>query len=184
VSAKDMKPEDYESIYHLPPGLQDALDSFDAQAPSVLSPQGQRMLEMSMRTCPTGPELSLTARRHRPEFPAPPNGNGFPTDPLDILDDPRLYKTIDPDTLFFAFYYHQGSLHQHLAAKALKEQSWRFHKQYQTWFQRHEEPKEITDDYELGAYRFFDYESTWMNRRKTDFKFTYRYLEDEPDIGE
>jgi CCR4-NOT transcription complex subunit 3 len=43
----------------------------------------------------------------------------------------------------------------------LKSQSWRFHKQYQTWFQRHEEPKAITEDYEQGTYRFFDYESTW-----------------------
>ena len=64
--------------------------------------------------------------------------------------------------LFYAFYYRQNTYQQYLAAKALKSQSWRFHKQYQTWFQRHEEPKAITEDYEQGTYRFFDYESTWL----------------------
>jgi CCR4-NOT transcriptional regulation complex NOT5 subunit len=45
---------------------------------------------------------------------------------------------------------------RYLAAKELKHQSWRFHKKYITWFQRHEEPKEIQDTYELGCYRYFD----------------------------
>jgi CCR4-NOT transcription complex subunit 3 len=34
---------------------------------------------------------------------------------------------------------------QYLAAKELKKQSWRYHKKYMTWFQRHEEPKVSTD---------------------------------------
>ena len=85
----------------------------------------------------------------------------YPQEPLHIFDDARLYNRIDTDTLFYAFYYRQGTYQQYLAAKALKSQSWRFHKQYQTWFQRHEEPKNITEEYEQGTYRFFDYESTW-----------------------
>ena len=36
-----------------------------------------------------------------------------------------------------------------MAAKALKKQSWRFHTKYMMWFQRHEEPKAITDEYEM-----------------------------------
>nr|GFB45763.1 CCR4-Not transcription complex subunit 3 isoform X1 [Tanacetum cinerariifolium]GFB47159.1 CCR4-Not transcription complex subunit 3 isoform X1 [Tanacetum cinerariifolium] len=47
------------------------------------------------------------------------------------------------DTLFFDI-YHQ----QYLAAKELKKPSWRYHKKYNTWFQRHEEPKFAIDDYE------------------------------------
>ena len=43
----------------------------------------------------------------------------------------------------------QGTKAQYLAAKALKRQSWRFHTKYMMWFQRHEEPKTITDEYEL-----------------------------------
>ena len=42
----------------------------------------------------------------------------------------------------------QGTKAQYLAAKALKKQSWRFHTKYMMWFQRHEEPKTITEDYE------------------------------------
>ena len=41
-----------------------------------------------------------------------------------------------------------GTKAQYLAAKALKKQSWRFHTKYMMWFQRHEEPKVITDEYE------------------------------------
>ena len=36
-----------------------------------------------------------------------------------------------------------------MAAKALKKLSWRFHTKYMTWFQRLEEPKAITDEYEM-----------------------------------
>jgi hypothetical protein len=67
---------------------------------------------------------------------------------------------------------------RYLAAKELKKQSWRYHKKYLTWFQRHEEPKEITNDYEQGTYVYFDYETGWCQRKKTEFTFEYRYLED------
>lgn len=66
------------------------------------------------------------------------------------------------------------------------------------WFQRHEEPKTITDEYEQvlpivdfslfinltvhlitfkGTYIYFDYEK-WGQRKKEGFTFEYRYLED------
>lgn len=99
-------------------------------------------------------------RPYRPESRFP-SQSGYPQEPLPIFEDPRLYSKIEPDTLFYVFYYKQGTHQQYLAAKALKDQSWRFHKQYQTWFQRHEEPKSITEEFEQGTYRFFDYESTW-----------------------
>ena len=89
------------------------------------------------------------------------SSSAYPRNPLPIFADVRLYNRLDTDTLFYIFYYKQGTYQQFLAAKALKEQSWRFHKQYQTWFQRHEEPKNITEEFEQGTYRFFDYESTW-----------------------
>lgn len=144
-------------------------------------------------------------RRYVPDMRYNSTSN-YPQEPLPLLDDPRLYNRIDPDTLFYVFYYKQGTYQQYLAAKALKDMSWRFHKQYQTWFQRHEEPKSITEEFEQGTYRFFDYESTWyvsplprysfcllclfplltytlplsrMNRRKADFKFVYKFLEDD-----
>jgi len=94
------------------------------------------------------------------------------------FDDASMFEKFDTDTLFFIFYYQQGTYQQYLAAKELKRQSWRYHKKYLTWFQRHEEPKEITPEYEQGTYVYFDYETGWCQRKKTEFTFEYRYLED------
>lgn len=156
------EPEE-ESIYHLPSSLQDLVDSYETarkRPPRAASPPTLRMMTASQASCPETLD-SEVPRTYRPEVPVPQTGAGFPREPLPIFDDPRLYSRIDPDTLFYVFYYKQGTSQQYLAAKALKDQSWRFHKQYQTWFQRHEEPKNITEEYEQGTYRFFDYESTW-----------------------
>ncbi|KAK0387310.1 hypothetical protein NLU13_5623 [Sarocladium strictum] len=175
------EPEEEESIYHLPSSLQDLVESYETSKRRALQPlsqSSQRLMAASQVNCPDGVDAD-TPRTYRPDMPVPPTASGFPRDPLPIFDDPRLYGRIDPDTLFYVFYYKQGSPQQYLAAKALKDQSWRFHKQYQTWFQRHEEPKNITEEFEQGTYRFFDYESTWMNRRKADFKFAYKFLEDD-----
>lgn len=92
-------------------------------------------------------------------------------------DTVEFYQRLSTETLFFIFYYlevtdggggavllqhppapeasshvpaspPQGTKAQYLAAKALKKQSWRFHTKYMMWFQRHEEPKTITDEFE------------------------------------
>ena len=80
---------------------------------------------------------------------------------------------------------------RYYAAKELKNQSWRFHKKYITWFQRHEEPKEIQETYEMGCYRYFDnqvftvrdkstnLQGSWVQRKKPEFQFMYAYLEDD-----
>ena len=151
-----------ESIYHLPPGLQDLIQSFEVTKSKAAAPDSsavQRLLEASQRT---RPEYLDAERPHhyRPDtrFATP---SYYPQEPFNNIDDPGLYSKVDTDTLFYIFYYRQNTYQQYMAAKALKSQSWRFHKQYQTWFQRHEEPKTITEEFEQGTYRFFDYESTW-----------------------
>ena len=74
-----------------------------------------------------------------PYYPqAPPPGS-------DTID---FFQRLSTETLFFIFYYMEGTKAQYLAAKALKKQSWRFHTKYMMWFQRHEEPKMINDEYE------------------------------------
>ncbi|MCJ1247632.1 general negative regulator of transcription subunit 5 [Trapelia coarctata] len=175
----DTEQED-ESIYHLPPGLQDLIQSFDvtkSRGSSTPSQSVQRLLNASHATCPD------VFDAEKPRYYTPQTKYNtprfYPQEPAVIIDNPTLYEKIDTDTLFYIFYYRQGTYQQYLAAKSLKTQSWRFHKQYQTWFQRHEEPKNITEEYEQGTYRFFDYESTWMNRRKAEFKFAYKFLEDD-----
>ncbi|CAF3662612.1 unnamed protein product [Rotaria sp. Silwood1] len=87
----------------------------------------------------------------------------YPQTPPAGSDTPEFYYRLAPDTLFFVFYYMEGTRAQYLAAKALKRQSWRFHTKHMMWFQRHEEPKTITDDYEQGTYIYFDYER-WQTR--------------------
>ena len=157
--------DDEESIYHLPPGLEDLVQSFETmksrKTENVESPLVQKLLSAAQLSSPEAQDADRP-RHYKPNFryntPA-----WYPQEPLQLFDDPRMYENgkIEPDTLFYIFYYRQGSYQQYLAAKALKSQSWRFHKQYQTWFQRHEEPKTITEEFEQGTYRFFDYESTW-----------------------
>ncbi|KAL9114633.1 MAG: hypothetical protein Q9227_001311 [Pyrenula ochraceoflavens] len=157
--------EEEESIYHLPPGLEDLVQSFETaksrKNDDVTSSAVQKLLSASQLSSPEAQDADRP-RHYKPNFryntPA-----WYPQEPLHLFDDPRMYENgkVEPDTLFYIFYYRQGTYQQYLAAKALKSQSWRFHKQYQTWFQRHEEPKTITEEFEQGTYRFFDYESTW-----------------------
>ncbi len=98
---------------------------------------------------------------------------------LSKVDGAAVFARLGTDTLFFVFYYQQGTYQQYLAARELKKQSWRYHKKYMTWFQRHEEPKATTDAFEQGTYVYFDYETGWCQRIKSDFTFEYAYLEDE-----
>lgn len=155
--------DSHESIYHLPPCLQDLMQSFEVTksrgGSQTLTPSTQRLLAASHTTRPDSIDADKP-RHYRPQtrYNTPSH---YPQEPLPVFEDPRLYGRVDTDVLFYVFYYQQGTYRQYLAAKSLKSQSWRFHKQYQTWFQRHDEPKTITEDYEQGTYRFFDYESTW-----------------------
>lgn len=154
--------EEAESVYYLPPGLHDLLQSFEitkSRAPASDSPSVHRLLAASHANRPDYLDAERP-RHYRPDtkFNTPPY---YPQEPFANSDDPSLYSKIDTDALFYIFYYRQNTYQQYMAAKALKSQSWRFHKQYQTWFQRHEEPKTITEEFEQGTYRFFDYESTW-----------------------
>ncbi len=162
ATAPIVEEEPEESIYHLPASLQDLVDSFEITKKRPAPANSTATLRMLANSQATSPD-ALDAEAPRPYHPDVKfqSSSGYPQEPLNILEDPRLYNRIDPDTLFYVFYYKQGTYQQYLAAKALKDMSWRFHKQYQTWFQRHEEPKTITEEYEQGTYRFFDYESTW-----------------------
>jgi CCR4-NOT transcription complex subunit 3 len=117
------------------------------------------------------------SRTYTPQNPYPTPAS-YPSTPSSIFENPDVFEKLGTDALFFIFYYSQGTYQQYLAARELKKQSWRFHKKYMTWFQRHEEPKITTDEYEQGTYVYFDYETGWCTRIKTDFRFEYAFLED------
>lgn len=111
----------------------------------------------------------------RSPYPTPAHHHQHPPQHVDSIE---FFQRLSTETLFFIFYYQEGTRAQYLAAKALKKQSWRFHTKYMMWFQRHEEPKAITDEYEQGTYIYFDFEK-WGQRKKEGFTFEYRYLEDK-----
>lgn len=142
------------------------------------------MLEAAFHKLPSAKD-SERSRSYIPSHPAV-TPSSYPQTPLQIIDNPAFWERLDTDVLFFAFYYQQGTYQQYLAARELKKQSWRYHKKYNTWFQRHEEPKVTTDEYEQGTYVYFDFHIVhddfhqgWCQRIKTEFTFEYSYLEDE-----
>ncbi|XP_057951363.1 uncharacterized protein LOC131146087 isoform X2 [Malania oleifera] len=168
----------------------------DSLTGSVLNSGGMRdqvynlqMLDAAYCKLPQ-PRDSERAKSYSPRHPAvtPPS---YPQMQAPIVNSPAFWErlgldTLGTDTLFFAFYYQQNTYQQYLAAKELKKQSWRYHRKYNTWFQRHEEPKVATDEYEQGTYVYFDFhianddlQHGWCQRIKTEFTFEYNYLEDE-----
>ena len=144
---------------------------------SEQSKQQLAMLDSSLSHIPT------TADSERPKLYTPQHPcsipASFPTSVSPLFDSPANFEKLDVDTLFLIFYHQPGTYQQYLAARQLKKNSWRFHKKYLTWFQRHEEPKVKTKDYEVGTYVYFDYETGWCQRIKADFTFEYPYLEKE-----
>ena len=153
----------------------------EASILSGIRADGNSLLQESFATLPTANEHDRTTARsnaYAPQNPYPSTPASFPSVPNPIFEDPAIFEKLGTDALFYIFYYKQGTYQQYLAARELKKQSWRFHKKYMTWFQRHEEPKVTTDDYEQGTYVYFDWETGWCTRIKQEFTFEYVHLED------
>ena len=75
---------------------------------------------------------------HPPRLRGVPLGSlpdSYPAQRLPVLEDPRLYEKLDTEALFWAFYYQPDTFQQHLAARELKRQFWRYHKHHGAWFQ-------------------------------------------------
>ncbi|KAL2944202.1 CCR4-NOT transcription complex subunit 3 [Bienertia sinuspersici] len=122
-----------------------------------------QMLEAAYYKLPQ-PKDSERAKSYTPRHPAatPPS---YPQVQAPIVNNPAFWERL---------------------AKELKKQSWRYHRKFNTWFQRHEEPKVATDECEQGTYVYFDFHLAnddpnqgWCQRIKADFTFEYSYLEDE-----
>ncbi|KAF9595225.1 hypothetical protein IFM89_038049 [Coptis chinensis] len=122
-----------------------------------------QMLEAAYYKLPQ-PKDSERAKSYIPRHPVA-TPSSYPQIQLPLIDNPAFWEKLGmeswgTDTLFFAFYYQQNTYQQYLAARELKKQSWRYHRKYNTWFQRHEEPKVTNDEYEQGTYVYFDFHST------------------------
>ncbi|MEW5316250.1 MAG: hypothetical protein WDW38_007631 [Sanguina aurantia] len=158
---------------------QQVLDSCYAIAFSLPPPPSP----LHSRARPQLPDTEWKRHKARNPSATPPS---FPRAPPDVVDNPALFRKMDPECLFFAFYFQPGSYQQFLAAHELKRQSWRFHKHHNAWFQRFTEPSVTSDEFEEGAYVYFDYnivhddlQAGWCYRRKERFTFRYDALEDE-----
>ncbi|KAJ2610329.1 general negative regulator of transcription subunit 5 [Coemansia sp. RSA 1365] len=152
-----------------------AKQQFSAKKAGVYSAQSQ-MVDLSLQGIPSLLDQERPKTRGSRTQVATPSY--YPQTALPVMEHPGMASRLDLDTLFFAFYYQPNTYQQYLAAKELNRQSWRFHKKYLTWFQRYEEPSDITDDYEQGTYLYFDYEGAWCQRKKSEFRFEYQFLED------
>ncbi|KAK7061424.1 Not1 N-terminal domain, CCR4-Not complex component-domain-containing protein [Favolaschia claudopus] len=139
--------------------------------------QVHKMLEGSYSNIPQ-PQDTEKAKYYIPRNPFP-TAPYYPQSPNPLLSTAAIYSQLDVETLFYVFYFLPGTYQQYLAAKELKRQSWRFHVKYLTWFQRHSEPQAITEEYEQGVYVYFDWEGSWCQRKKSDFRFEYRYLSED-----
>ncbi|KIO23221.1 carbohydrate-binding module family 1 protein [Tulasnella calospora MUT 4182] len=167
---------------NLPGSLGDLVSSFEAvkqkAAQRMANPdQMHKLLEVAMNGTPQATDTE------KPKYYVPRNQYNtppyYPQTPLAILSSPALFAQLDVETLFYVFYFLPGTYQQYLAAQQLKNQSWRFHVKYLTWFQRHSEPQAITEEYEQGVYVYFDWEGSWCQRKKSDFRFEYRYLSED-----
>lgn len=136
-----------------------------------------KMLEGGQSTVPQ-PQDTEKPKYYVPRNPYP-TAPYYPQSPHPSLGTTGIFSQLDVETLFYVFYFLPGTYQQFLAAKELKRQSWRFHVKYLTWFQRHSEPQAITEEYEQGVYVYFDWEGSWCQRKKSDFRFEYRYLSED-----
>ncbi|MQM04678.1 hypothetical protein Taro_037480 [Colocasia esculenta] len=172
------------------PDLGAIVDNISVANPGVVHDHtyNLQMLEASYFRLPQSKD-SERVKNYIPRKPAV-TPSSYPQTQAPIIDNPAFWDRLGSenmtDILFFAFYYQQNTYQQYLAAKELKRQSWRYHRKYNTWFQRHEEPKVTNDDFEQGTYVYFDFHITddnlqhgWCQRIKTEFTFEYTYLEDE-----
>ncbi|KAF8897186.1 Not1 N-terminal domain, CCR4-Not complex component-domain-containing protein [Infundibulicybe gibba] len=139
--------------------------------------QVHKMLEGGYSTAPQPQDTD------KPKYYIPRNpfqtAPYYPQTPHALLSTTAIFSQLDVETLFYVFYFLPGTYQQFLAARELKKQSWRFHVKYLTWFQRHSEPQAITEEYEQGVYVYFDWEGSWCQRKKSDFRFEYRYLSED-----
>ncbi|QRV91280.1 general negative regulator of transcription subunit 3 [Ceratobasidium sp. AG-Ba] len=178
--SQSMSQQQSQQQRQLPSSLSDLVSTFEASKEKAARRDPEQISKALAAGFESMPQPQDTAKPKyyvpRNPFPSQPY---YPQQPLAVLTSPALYSQLDVETLFFVFYYLPGTYMQYLAAKELKRQSWRFHVKYLTWFQRHSEPQAITDEYEQGVYVYFDWEGSWCQRKKGDFRFEYRHLSED-----
>ncbi|RCK60379.1 General negative regulator of transcription subunit 3 [Candida viswanathii] len=153
------------------------------------------LLETSLLNCPD----SFDAEKPRQYNPinVHPSLIDYPQEPMYELNSSHYMKKFDNDTLFFCFYYGGGgegidNIAKYNAAKELSKRGWVFNTEFNQWFlkeshKKHRSMSTIAKDEENGSiesnsvaeeisdendnYKYFDYEKTWLTRRRENYKF-------------
>lgn len=144
-----------------------------------------QMLENSLLNCPD----SFDAEKPRQYQPinVHPSSIDYPQEPMYELNSSHTMSKFDNDTLFFCFYYSDdsGDLAKWNAAKELSKRGWIFNTESKQWFLKDVKvnnktrlnPKangrdaatDIEQKSEENNFKYFDYEKTWLIRRKENF---------------
>ncbi|BGO91821.1 proteinral negative regulator of transcription subunit 5 [Rhodotorula toruloides] len=186
-SDAQQQPQQSKQDARLPSSLADLVTSFEsAKQKSLRREQDLDAINQVLEAGFSNVPQPLDAEKPKYYVPRTPYATPtyYPQEPSSQFASPAFFSKLDVDTLFYIFYFASGTYMQYLAAKELEKSSWRYHRQYLTWFQRCSAPTTITDTYEIGVYLYFDYEGTflhgsWCQRRKTNFRFDYKFLEVE-----
>lgn len=145
-----------------------------------------QLLESSLLNCPD----SFDAEKPRLYNPVKvhPSLVDYPQEPMYELNLASVMKKFDNDTLFFCFYYLEGSDNyaKWNAARELSARGWVFNTESKQWFKKDNkktrsmsviqpedelEPVDLGDANKEENYKYFDYEKTWLTRRKEAYKF-------------
>lgn len=138
-----------------------------------------QLLESSLLNCPD----SFDAEKPRQYSPKNihPSSIDYPQEPMYELNTKHIMEKFDNDTLFFCFYYSEGidNLAKWNSAQELSRRGWIFNTETKQWFARDSKNKvkspgpdgveEKDEGEDEGNYKYFDYEKTWLIRRRDNF---------------
>jgi CCR4-NOT transcription complex subunit 3 len=124
------------------------------------------------------PDVPYDIEEYKPQNPVVTPA-GYPQMPNMKLLQPEFFRRYDTSTLFYVFFYFPATPQQLYAGRELRQRGWRFHTKYQTWFRRAGEPAEVTAEYEIGRFEYFDHNAPdgWVVRIRPGFKLEYGYLD-------
>lgn len=135
-------------------------------------------LEASLVNCPDSFDLEVP-RQYNP-INVHPSSVDYPQEPMYELNSATIMKKFDTHTLFFCFYYNEGvdNLSKYNAARELSARGWIFNAETKQWFSEDDsnKPRKASLVAPEGAatsghsYKYFDYQSSWLVRRKENFE--------------
>lgn len=133
-------------------------------------------LEASLVNCPDSFDLEVP-RQYNP-INVHPSSIDYPQEPMYELNSAAIMKKFDTHTLFFCFYYNEGvdNLSKYNAAKELSSRGWIFNAETKQWFSKDDtnRPRKASavdvSNGEGSSYKYFDYQSSWLVRRKENFE--------------